>query len=455
MSGRCVPPSGSTSGRSRRAPCSWMSPTGRELASAVSPFAHGVIEERLPDGGTPLPADWALQDPDDYVASMGAAVREVLRTSGVDPADVVGVGIDFTACTMLPTTADGTPLCRLPGARGRAPCLGQAVEAPRRPAGGGPDQRPRGGAGRAVAAAVWRPDLVRVVPGQVAPDPRRGARPSTRPRTGSSRPPTGSCGSSPGSRHATAAPRATRRSGRGATASPTPAFLGALDPRFADLVDSAHVARHPGHRRAGGRGDCGGRALDRAAPGHAGRHRQRRCPCVGARGGRHDARPAGGGHGHQHLPPRPERGRAGRARGACGVVEDGIIPGLFGHEAGQASVGDLFGWWVRTVAGGTAVTWVALHAAAGGATPPRFDRARPGLVALDWWNGNRSILVDAELTGPAHGRHARDAAGRCLPVAAGGDRVSAPASSSRPWRARACPSRASWRVAACRSRTGC
>ena len=54
--------------------------TGRELASAVAPFAHGVIEDALPDGGPPLPADWALQDPDDYVASLGATVRQVLRT---------------------------------------------------------------------------------------------------------------------------------------------------------------------------------------------------------------------------------------------------------------------------------------------------------------------------------------------------------------------------------------
>ena len=90
--------------------------TGSELASAVSPFEHGVIEDALP-GGAALPPDWALQDPDDYVAALGATVREVIRTSGVDPADIVGVGIDFTACTMLPTTADGTPLCRLPELR--------------------------------------------------------------------------------------------------------------------------------------------------------------------------------------------------------------------------------------------------------------------------------------------------------------------------------------------------
>ena len=84
--------------------------------------------------------------------------------------------------------------------------------------------------------------------------------------------------------------------------------------------------------------------------------------------------------------------------GACGVVEDGIIPGLYGHEAGQAAVGDLFGWWARTVAGGDRGDLGALHAQLeADATPLRPGET--GLVALDWWNGNRSVLVDAELTG--------------------------------------------------------
>ena len=64
-----------------------------------------------------LEADWALQDPADYVATVGATVRELLATTGIDPADVIGIGIDFTSCTMLPTTADGTPLCQVPELR--------------------------------------------------------------------------------------------------------------------------------------------------------------------------------------------------------------------------------------------------------------------------------------------------------------------------------------------------
>src|SRR6056297_952756 len=82
---------------------------GAEIATAVHPYGDGVIDERLPDGGPLLPPDWALQNPDDYVEVLKRTVPAVLAQSGVDPADVVGVGIDFTSCTMLPTLRDGTP----------------------------------------------------------------------------------------------------------------------------------------------------------------------------------------------------------------------------------------------------------------------------------------------------------------------------------------------------------
>ena len=87
---------------------------GQEIATAVHQYANGVIDERLPGSGIRLEPDWALQDPNDYIEVFRHAIPAVLQSSGVDPADVIGVGIDFTACTMLPTKADGTPLCFLP-----------------------------------------------------------------------------------------------------------------------------------------------------------------------------------------------------------------------------------------------------------------------------------------------------------------------------------------------------
>src|SRR5690606_11866811 len=75
---------------------------GSEVADHVTPYPHGVIDEALPESGTKLGHEWALQHPGDYLEVLRRSVPEVLRQSGVNPADVIGVGIDFTACTMLP-----------------------------------------------------------------------------------------------------------------------------------------------------------------------------------------------------------------------------------------------------------------------------------------------------------------------------------------------------------------
>ena len=92
---------------------------GRELGASVYPYANGVIDEALPapDEDVRLAPEWALQDPDDYLRTFGQAVPAAIAEAGVDAADIIGVGIDFTACTMLPTKADGTPLATLPELR--------------------------------------------------------------------------------------------------------------------------------------------------------------------------------------------------------------------------------------------------------------------------------------------------------------------------------------------------
>ena len=87
---------------------------GAELACAVCDYPHGVMDKTLSASGESLPADYALQDPEDYLYALSQVVPEVIAQAGVDKADVVSVGVDFTCNTQLPIDADGNPLCLRP-----------------------------------------------------------------------------------------------------------------------------------------------------------------------------------------------------------------------------------------------------------------------------------------------------------------------------------------------------
>src|SRR5512144_481451 len=84
---------------------------GREVATSVYSYDNGVIDEVLPSTGERLPHDWALQDPADYLRVMQVTVPAALKEAGVSADDVIGIGIDFTACTMMPIDESGAPLC--------------------------------------------------------------------------------------------------------------------------------------------------------------------------------------------------------------------------------------------------------------------------------------------------------------------------------------------------------
>ena len=90
----------------------------------------------------------------------------------------------------------------------------------------------------------------------------------------------------------------------------------------------------------------------------------------------------------------PAADRIADIPGICGIVDGSILPGYFGIEAGQSAVGDLLKWWVEVVCGGGD----ALHASLS-IEASRLAPGESGLVALDWNNGNRTILVDTRLTG--------------------------------------------------------
>ena len=376
---------------------------GHELATAVYRYANGVIDKCLPapDDDVCLDPDWALQDPEDYIRAFQQTVRPLLAQTGVAPEDVIGIGIDFTACTMLPTTADGTPLCMLNDYRrrphawvklwkhhaaqpeaDRINALARARSEQWLPFYGGKissewfyskslqilDEDPDlyRAADRLIEAADW-------VVWQLTGVETRN-----------------SC---------TAGYKAIWSKADGF---PARDYFEGLDPRFADVVDEK-MSRQimPIGQRAGGltqeaAGWTGLRPGTAVAVANVDAHVSVPAVTVTAPGSM--VAVMGTSICHMVLGD-----RTALVEGMCGVVEDGILPGLFGFEAGQSAVGDIFAWFVDN---GVPPEYHAAAAAAGtdvhGILAREAERLRPGesgLLALDWWNGNRSILVDVDLTG--------------------------------------------------------
>ena len=359
---------------------------GTEVAVRVHEYASGVIDERL--GDVELEPDWALQDPFDYVSALEQTVPALLADTGVAPSDVAGIGIDFTSCTMLPALADGTPLCGVDELRrephawvklwkhhaaqpeaDRINAIGAERGEPWLQRYGGRysaewffskalqilDEAPElyARADRLLEAADWTVWQLTGV--------------ETR----------NTC---------TAGYKAmwSKRDGF-----PSREFFAALDPRFAGIVDDK-MSRvlAPLGGRAGGLCDraaawTGLRPGTPVAVANVDAHVS--VPAVGVTGPGRFVAIMGTSTCDVLLGSEPAV-----VDGMCGVVEDGVLPGLYGYEAGQSAVGDIFAWFVEQV-GGTH-EGLADEAA-------RLRPGESGLLALDWWNGNRSVLVDADLRG--------------------------------------------------------
>ncbi|HZQ88865.1 MAG TPA: ribulokinase [Gaiellaceae bacterium] len=363
---------------------------GTELGESVYLYANGVIDERLPapDDDVELEPDWALQDPDDYVRTLREAVPQLLAETGVGPADVIGVGIDFTSCTMLPTLGDGTPLCRLDDLR-REPHAWVKLWKHH----AAQPEADRINALAAERGEAWLPryggkissewffakalQIFDEAPAVYARAQRliEACDWTVWQLTGAE------------SRNACAAGYKAMWSKR--EGFPPSAYFAALDPRFAHVVEERMSATLlPPGARAGG-------LCERAAEWTGLRAGT---PIAVANVDFHASVPAttvtepgtlvmimGTSNGHLLLGE-----ELAFVEGMCGVVEDGILPGYYGYEAGQSGLGDIYAWFVRTV--GVSHEELAAEAA-------RLRPGESGLLALDWWNGNRSVLVDADLRG--------------------------------------------------------
>jgi L-ribulokinase len=372
---------------------------GAELGTAEHAYRHAVLDRELPDG-TRLPPDWALQVPSDYLDVLRNAVPEALAAAGVRPEQVIGIGTDFTACTVLPVLADGTPLCELPEYSARPHAY---VKLWRHHAAQGQADRIN-----ALAAERKEPWLERyggkissewefAKALQVLEEDPEIYRRTERWVEAADWIVWRLCGSYV--RNAcTAGYKGQYQDGT----YPSRAYLEALNPDFADFVTDK--LEHP----IGQLGDAAGVLTAEAAAwtGLA----EGIAVCVGNVDA-HVTAPAAGavepgqmvaimGTSTCHVMSSDQHGVV---PGMCGVVDGGILPGLWGYEAGQSGVGDIFAWFVRT---GFPAGY-AERAAAAGQSPHEYltDLAagqkvgEHGLVALDWHSGNRSVLVDHELSG--------------------------------------------------------
>ncbi|MFH0963317.1 MAG: ribulokinase [Planctomycetota bacterium] len=381
--------------------------TGEEKATAVHRYANGVIDEALPDGKTKLAHDWALQDPADYIETMRKTIPAVLREGKAGPEAIIGVGIDFTACTMLPIDAEGAPLCQHEAFRSTPnawvklwkhhaaqPEADLVNEVARRRG-----ERWLRRYGGKISSEWFFPKALQTL--VEAPEVYRAA---DRFLEGADWVVLQLCGEE--KRNAcTAGYKAIWDKHEGY---PSEEFFAELHPEFRTVVkDKLSTAIYPQGTRAGGL-------------------TKKLAKMTGLREGLSIA--VANVDAHVAVPALTvvDEGKLAMIMGTsvchlvlgkemkfmegqCGVVEDGIIPGWMGFEAGQCAVGDIFAWFVEHCVpeshhAEARRRGIELHAL----LEEKASKLRPGetgLLALDWHNGNRSVLVDAELSGLVLGLH--------------------------------------------------
>lgn len=373
--------------------------TGEEAAISTLEYGHAVMDQKLPCGKR-LGPGWALQHPQDYIDVLKYTIPDVLQKSGAAAKDVVGIGVDFTACTMLPVKKDGTPLCFLkkyeddPNAWAKLwkhhAAQDKANKINETAAQRGEKWLERYGGKTSsewLFAKIWQ--VLDESPGlygdtdyfieagdwivwQLTGVQKRSA--------------------------CQAGYKALwhKRDGY-----PSKEFFAALDKRLENVTEKLAAEVLPLGSRAGGVTET-----------------------MSALTGLAEGTPVAIGVIDAHVcVPAVKITEPGKmlailgtsacylllgneekpASGICGYVEDGIMPGFIGYEAGQVCVGDLFEWFVKNCvpceyAENAKKQGTGIHAhlqeLAG-----RFRPGESGLIALDWWNGNRSVLVDADLSG--------------------------------------------------------
>lgn len=374
--------------------------TGEEIGTATYTYPHAVMDKELPSGEK-LGVDYALQHPQDYLEALANMIPTVLKETGVSPEDIVGIGTDFTSCTMIPVTKEGTPLCFLPdfinephaypklwrhhAAEDKAKLLTKIAEER------GEEWLANYGG---VVSSEWAlPKIWQVL--DEAPKVYEAMDyfveagdwlvwQMTGVKTKNS---------------CAAGFKGLWNKEKGY---PSTEFFKALDSRLENVIED---------KFAGDvlpLGSCAGYITDEMAEITG---LQVGTPVAvsvidahvaipGARVYKPGQMLASIGTSTCHILLSEEEIQV---PGICGVVADGAFPGYYGYEAGQSCVGDHFAWAVNNCVNKEVIE----ESEKRGISPHQYltekaEKLEPGesgLVALDWWNGNRSVLVDYNLTG--------------------------------------------------------
>jgi len=381
--------------------------SGAELATEEVAYPHGVIDAALPGSGIHLGADWALQHPMDYLEVVRRGGAAALAIGDIAPGRVIGVGIHFTSCTVLPATADGTPLSELAGWSDHPHAwtklwkhhAAQSVADRMNEVAAAREEKFLARYGGRISSEWYFPKLIEVFEQDRSVYDAMAV-------------------------FVEAADWIVWQLTGNLVRSACPAGYKALWSREHGIPSAAYFSIvSPGFRDASSKLGRDFSALGTSAGDLK--------PCLA------DELGLGGGvavavgnvdsfvsvPGCGVVEPGVLVSVVGTSicdmmiddaevhmPGITGVMRDGILPGYFGYEAGQAAVGDAFAWYLDRLLG---TGLVGQDAAAGGSAsgPPAWryaeaelaaSRLAPGasgLVALDWWNGNRSVLGDADLSG--------------------------------------------------------
>lgn len=373
---------------------------GREMGSAVYEYPNAVMDRVLNSSGKALGPDWALQDANDYVEVLKHAVPEALKVSGINPADVVGIATDFTACTMVPVLEDGTPLSQVADLKenphayvklwkhhAAQPHADRINELARKR---GEKWLPRYGGqissewelAKGLQLLEEAPDIYnRMYKFVEAADWIIWQLCGTYVRN--------AC---------TAGYKGNLQDGQ----YPSKEYFKELNPAFENFTEDklAHTI--------GQLGESAGQLTAEAAEwtglpvgiavavGNVDAH----VTAPAAKATEPGQMVAIMGTSTCHV---MNHDAITEVPGMCGVVHGGIVSGLYGYEAGQSGVGDIFAWYVNNqvparyfdeaTKAGTSIHQYLTDLAAKEAVGAH------GLVALDWHSGNRSVLVDHELSG--------------------------------------------------------